>query len=283
MKKNKVGLVLEGGGLRGIFTAGALDYLMERGVKFDYVIGVSAGSCNTFQYLGNKKGFLKTCMLESEGKDSFFGVQQMVESHKIVDLDKVFDEYAEMYGFDYKKFMKNKTEWEMVVTNVKTGKAEYLSDRKDLERAKTISKASCSLPIITSPKELDGKLYLDGGIADSIPVKRAQEMGCDKVVVICTRRKDKYPHMSDPEKAVVEQLYKKYPKLISTMYRRENVYKKTKKYIDEQDKKGKVIQITPTLPEIGRLETDEEKLKLYYYHGYAKAEDNYKDIMKFFK
>lgn len=279
---SKVGLVLEGGGLRGIFTAGVVDCLLKNKIKFDYVIGVSAGACNTMAYVGNKYEFFKDCILKTNKKDAFFGVSQMKDSHKIVDLDKVFEEYAIKYKFDFNEFKKNKIEWEMVTTNIRTGKPEYLSEKKDIERIKSIGKASCSLPLITKPVRLDNKLYLDGGIADSIPIERALKQGCDKVVVVCTRRKNKYPHISEPEIPVYKSAYKKYPKFLNTVFEREEKYKETKSLIDKLVEEGKVIDISPTLPEVGRLESDHDKLSLYYYHGYTKTLDKIKEIKSLF-
>jgi len=283
MKKQKIGLVLEGGGLRGVFTGGCVDFFLDKGIKFDYVVGVSAGSCNACAYVASKRGYAKSCMIQDDPKDNFYGFYQMKDSHKYIDLDKVFEEYISRYGLDYKKYFSNKTECELVVANIETGLAEYKSERKDLERAKTIGKASCSLPLITSPVELDGNLYLDGGLCDSIPVQRALDKGCDKVVVICTRRKNIVPHISDIQKPLYESFYHKYPKLLEAIFNREQTYADQNKLVDSLVKKGKCVCIRPTLPEIGRLESDQEKLMMYYYHGYTKAESYYKDILKLVK
>ena len=276
----KIGLVLEGGALRGIFTAGVIDYFLENNVKFDYVIGVSAGACNTLSYVANAKGFVRNAML---GDNPFFGVEQVKENRKIIDLNKVFDEYTTNSNFSYDNFLNSDIEWEFVVTNIKTGQAEYLSEKKDIDKLKQIGIASCSMPLITKPVKIGKKLYLDGGISDSIPIKRAFEKGCTKVVVVCTRRKDKFPHIKEAEKPIYNNVYKNYPEFLDTIYSREQIYKYIKEYIDEEEAKGNVISIVPTLPEVGRLESDQDKLKLYYYHGYTKAEDNLERINKWFR
>lgn len=280
----KVGLVLEGGGLRGIFTAGVIDFFLDKGIEFDYVVGASAGACNTLGYLAKKRGFVKQGMTNVNGKDAFFGVAQMVDSHKYVNLDRVFLDYAEKYELDYDTFLKSKTKWDMVVSNIETGKPEYKHENKDVKRVQTIGIASCSLPLLTFPVELDGKLYLDGGITDSIPIERAEEMGCEYNVVIATRRKGHYCHLSKAEKPAYNSLYgKKYPKFLEAIYDREERYKKQVSYIEEQAKNKKVVLIRPTLPEAGRLEKDTSKLELSYYHGYAKAQDAYNDILELMK
>lgn len=279
---NKIGLVLEGGGIRGIFTAGVLDFFLDKGIRFDYVVGVSAGSCNGMGYLVRKRNFMKDCVINETGRDAFFGIAQMADSHKLIDLDKVFDDYAEKYDFDYNKLLNSRTPWEFVVSNVETGKAEYKSEKVDIKRAKQIGKASCSLPILSSPRELDGNLYLDGGVCDSIPLKHAQEWGCKYNVVIATRRKGIYPHLSEVEKPAVKSLYgKKYPNFLEAIYNREQEYINVSNYIDEQVDARTTFVIRPTLPETGRLETDISKISLAYYHGYTKAEEVYKDLLKF--
>lgn len=276
----KIGLVLEGGALRGIFTAGVIDFFLENNIKFDYVIGVSAGACNAFGYIAEAKGFVKRGML---GDNPFFGVSQVKENNKIIDLNKVFEEYTEGSNFSYEKFLKSNIEWELVATNIKTGQAEYLNEHKDIEKLKKIGIASCSMPLLTKPVKIGRKLYLDGGIADSIPIKRAFEKGCTKVVVVCTRRQDKFPHVKEPEKPIYNKVYKEYPEFLDTLYSREQIYKYTKDYILEEESKGRVVAIVPTLPEVGRLESDQDKLRLYYYHGYTKAEENFERIKKLFK
>ena len=144
----------------------------EKGLSFSYVVGVSAGSCNLFAYVGKQRGYARACMIQKDRSNSFWGVPQMVESHKFVDLDKVFYDYAEQYDFDFDEFIANPIEWEMVVSNIETGLAEYMHT-DDIERSRIIGKASCSMPGLTSPVEIDGQYYLDGGICDSIPIRRA--------------------------------------------------------------------------------------------------------------
>lgn len=235
-----------------------------------------------FAYLGNQRRYYLDCLTNETGFDSCYGIKQMAFSHKYLDLDKVFDEYATKYKYDYNKILNSETEWEMVVSNIETGKPEYKCERQDVNRLKAIGSASCSLPIITFPVELDGNLYLDGGICDSIPIKRAEEMGCEYNVVIETRRKDHFCHISDLEKPAYQRLYgKKYPNFLNAAFEREQMYRDEISYIDEQVKNGKVFLIRPTLPEVSRLEKDLGKISLSYYHGYTKAEEVYKDLLKF--
>ena len=277
--RSKVALVLEGGGLRGIFTAVVIDCFLDNNIDFDYVVGVSAGSCNAFAYLAKARSFIKKCMLQEDKKNSFFGVQQMVESGKFVNLDKVFYDYTEQFDFDFETFNKTKVKWEFVATNMETGKAEYLYS-SDVSKAQEIGRASCSLPILTSPVEIDGQLYLDGGVADSVPIKRALEKDYEKVVVVCTRRKGSYSKVKKSELPIMESLYSKYPNFIECVKRRTDLYKKQIDLCEQLEEKGNVVLIRPTLPEVSRLESDLEELRLSYFHGYSKTKEHINRLEK---
>ena len=268
---------MEGGGLRGVFTAGVVDCFLDNDILFDYVIGVSAGACNTFAYLGQQKKYIKSCMIQDSPFDSFYGVPQMIDSHKFIDLDKVFYDYTKRYNFDFDKFINNKTKWEMVVSNIETGKAEYLHTN-DIERAKVIGKASCSLPIITEPVDIDGKLYMDGGVCDPIPINHTLEKGFDKIVVVLTRKKGSYSYTNEATRIIVTRLYEAYPKFIDAVIDRTRIYKEEVDLVEELEKQGKVILIRPTIPEVGRMESNTDQLSLSYYHGYTKAKERINDI-----
>lgn len=277
----KVALVLEGGGLRGIFTAGVIDCFLDNDINFDYVCGVSAGACNTLAYLGKTKNFFKNCSLNNDG-EKFFGARQFVETRHIVNLDMVFNEYASRFNFDWKSFLKNKTPWEMVVTNLKTGKPEYLN-AKTKKKVTQIGRASCSIPLLTDPVKINRKLYLDGGTADSIPVKRAFELGYDKVVVVLTRKKGSYSKINDAELALMKRIYSKYPNFIRTSENRGQNYKDEVAFCEQKEKEGKLVLIRPTAVEVSRLESDQKELSLAYYHGYTKAKQNLDQIKNWLK
>ena len=269
---NKIALVLEGGGLRGIFTGGVIDCFLDNNIEFDYVCGVSAGACNTLSYIAKARGFTKQCMMQDDKKNAFYGLQQMAESHKLVNLEKVFKEYTNQYNFSYENFKNGNKNWEFVATNMETGQAEYLHS-DDIEQIQKIGAASCSLPIITKPVEIDGQLYLDGGISDSVPIQRALDKGYDKVVVVATRKQGSFSKVKDSEKIVFNQMYKDYPNFLETVNKRTQLYKDQIALCESLQEEGKVILIRPTLPEVSRLESDLDELSLSYYHGYTKAKE----------
>lgn len=276
---SKIALILEGGGLRGVFTAGVIDCFLDEKIKCDYVCGVSAGSCNAFAYIAKSDRFMKNCLFQTDKKHSFYGVQQMAQSHKLVDLEKVFYDYTLQFGFKADNFKKTKVKWEFVATNIETGQAEYLHS-SNYEIARKMGVASCSLPIITKPVEIDGKLYLDGGMADSVPVQRALDLGYDKIIVVCTRRKGSYSKVKAAEKPVYRSLYKNYPNFLDTVNKRTALYKSQIELCEKLETEGKVILIRPTLPEVSRLESDLDELSTAYYHGYTKAQEFIQQIKK---
>ncbi|MBQ6333946.1 MAG: patatin family protein [Erysipelotrichaceae bacterium] len=279
---SKTGLVLEGGGLRGVFTAGVIDCFLDKEIDFDYCIGVSAGSCNTFSYVGKQRGYVRSCMIQKDPANAFWGVRQMVESHKFVDLDKIFYEYTEQYGFDFDEFIKNKMPWEMVVSNMATGKAEYMHT-DDIERSRLIGKASCSMPGLTSPVEIDGQLYLDGGICDSIPVQRALDQGCEKLVIVLTRKKGNYSRVNEAAMTIFRRIYGDYPNFLDALAARTQLYHDQVDLSEKLEEEGKAIIIRPTFKEVSRLESKEDELLMAYYHGYTKTKEYSDKIIEFLK
>ena len=276
----KVALVLEGGGLRGIFTAGVTDCFMDHGIGFDYVCGVSAGACNTIAYIVGQKGYFRKCVTQKNRFKSFYGVPQMIESRRFVDLDKLFYEYTEEFDFDFQKFVDSPVDWEMVVSNIETGKAEYMSTT-DVEKCKKIGCASCAIPGLVPPVEIDGQLYLDGGACDSIPISHTLEKGYDKVVVVLTRKKGNYSRITDGQKLIFSRLFAKYPNFYDAICRRSELYMKQVGICEELEKQGKVIIIRPTMQEVSRLESDEDALTMSYFHGYTKAKEFLNRIREF--
>ena len=269
---SKIALAMEGGGLRGVFTAGVVDNFLDNDIVFDYVVGVSAGACNSFAYLSGQKKYFHSILTKESIFDSFYGVPQMVESHRLIDLDKFFYDYTKKYNFNFDRLLNGSTPWDVVVSNMLTGKAEYMH-AKDVDRARLIGKASCSLPIITSPVEIDGQLYMDGGVCDPIPVQRCLDMGYDKVVVVLTRKKGNYSSTNEATAFAVRRLYKEYPNFIDAIIDRTQLYKKQVELCEKLEEEGKVIIIRPAFKEVGRLESDDDQLSMAYFHGYLKAKE----------
>lgn len=280
----KATLVLEGGATRGVFTSGALDYLMEKDFYTSYVIGVSAGSCNAVGYVSKQPGRTRDCMIQKDKEYSYYyGFRKFIKEKSLMDMDMVFDRYPnEIYPFDYDTYFASDIECEIVTTNCVTGRAEYMAEDSDKQRLMKICRASCSMPLICPMVNVDGIPYLDGGLADSIPIERAMEIGNGKSIVILTRNPGYRKKM--PSRATVQlyrRAYKKYPNLIRSIVNRSIVYNRTMKLLEQQEAEGKIFVLRPLIPTVSRLEKDYDALMHFYEHGYRLMRKQYDELMRF--
>ncbi len=278
----KTGLILEGGAVRGIFTAGVLDRLMENGIYFPYVIGVSAGGGNAMSYVSQQKG--RTCrMINVPRNESYYGFRQFIGSKKIINLDKMVFEYPyKQFPFDFDTYFNSGIFTEYACSCLETGEAEYLSEESDPARLLTITKATCSVPMLCEPVELDGKHYLDGSIADSIPIERAMEMGCDKMVIILTKPdSNTAPTNYSKFRAVIHAMYKQYPKFEESCMTRVERYWQTVELMEDLEEQGRIMIFRPTLPAISKFEKDSAKIMESYRDGYAQADERMSELASF--
>ena len=281
----KATLVLEGGAARGVFTAGLLDYLMEQEVYFDTVIGVSAGACNGVGYVAKQIGRAKKCMIHEDGSFSYLNIRKFLKSKSLLDMDMIFDTFPnKIFPFDYEEYFQSDMKCIIVVTNCVTGKAEYLEEKSDKQRLMKVCRGSSSIPLMSPIVNIDGVPYLDGGLSDSIPVKKALDMGAEKVVVVLTRNPGyKKKPISKGVLSVYNRAYKKYPELIKTMRRRAKQYNDRVKYIEELEREKKIFVIRPQVETVSRMESDPIKLSAFYQHGYDLMESQYDNMMKYLK
>lgn len=266
------GLVLEGGGMRGVFTCGVLDYFMEQGIEFPYAIGVSAGACNGLSYLSHQKGRAKYSNIELLDKYHYIGLKYLWYQHSILDQRLLYELFPEeILPYDYEAYFRNPTRFEMVTTNCVTGRACYLEEKKDKFRLLAIAKASSSLPYVCPITYVDGKPMLDGGIIDSIPVLRAMEQGYEHNVVVLTRNRGY--RKSEKDIKVPRFIYTRYPRLRVVLSNRCKVYNQQLEMVERLEDEGKIIAIRPEKPvQVDRIERDTKKLTALYEEGYACAE-----------
>lgn len=284
MDIKKATLVLEGGATRGVFTSGALDYLMEKEVWLSHVIGVSAGACNAVDYVSKQPGRTRDCMIPGDKSNSYYyGVRDFVKERSLMNMDLIFDKFPnEIYPFDFDTYFASEMECELVTTNCLTGKAEYMSERQDGQRLLKICRASSSMPLLTPIVNIDGTPYLDGGLADSIPLRRARQIGNEKIVVILTKNKGyRKKVVSSAMQRIYKRAYKSYPELIRTIFRRSFEYNKTMNYLDQLEARGEVFVLRPQIKPVSRLERDAETLQAFYEHGYHYMERKLDDMMKY--
>ncbi len=265
------GMILEGGGMRGVFTCGVLDNLMDRGVRFPYTIGVSAGACNGLSYMSGQRGRGKFSNIDLLEKYRYIGFKHLLLKGNIMDFDLLFHEFPErIIPYDYEKFAACAERYEMVTTDCRTGRACYFEEKHDPVRIIDIVKASSSLPFVSPISYVDGVPMLDGGIADSIPVVRAHELGFDNNFVVLTRNKG----YRKPEKPTVIPpfIYRKYPKLRDAIRHRNELYNEQIDMVERLEAEGKITVIRPLKPiSVDRMERDTQKLLDLYNEGYQCA------------
>ena len=267
----KTALVLEGGGMRGVFTCGVLDYLMDHKIRFPYAIGVSAGACNGLSYMSHQRGRGKFSNIDLLAKYKYIGIRPLVKKRGLIDQQLLFHRFPDrILPYNYKAYAENPGRFEMVTTDCRTGRACYWEEKHDEKRIIDIVKASSSLPYACPIIYVDGRPILDGGIVDSIPLLRAYELGYDKCVVVLTRNKGY--RKSTKKVPVPSFIYKKYPRLRVALRNRNKIYNEQLELVERLEEEGKIIVIRPEKPiVVGRMETSVKKLTDLYEQGYACA------------
>ena len=262
------GLILEGGGMRGVFTCGVLDNLMDRGVRFPYTIGVSAGACNGLSYMSGQRGRGKYSNIDLLEKYRYIGIKQLLLKGNIMDFELLFHTFPEqIIPYHYDVLAKCEEHFEMVTTDCRTGRACYFEEKYDPKRVIDIVKASSSLPFVSPISYVDGVPMLDGGIADSIPLLRARELGYDNNLIVLTRNKG-YRKPQKPT-TVPPLFYRKYPHLREAIRQRNALYNEQIDMVERLEAEGKLTVIRPIKPiTVDRMERDTDKLLDLYNEGY---------------
>lgn len=283
MKDIKTALILEGGAMRGIYTAGVLDVLLENNISVDCVVGVSAGAIHGCSYVSEQYERSIKYYQECRKDYRFMSFKSFFKTGNVVDTNYCYDEIPnKIYPFDHKSFEKSKTKFYVTVTNLETGEAEYIN-LKSLKGEKIdYLRASASMPVVSQIVEIDGNKYLDGAIADSIPIKKFLEMGYDRCIVVKTKPNG-YKKKKEKILAISKRLYKDYPKFIKKINNRHNMYNETIDYIEELEKENKIIVIEPsTNLKISRMEKKMETIIAMYELGKKDTNTKLKEIKKFF-
>lgn len=275
-----VGLVLEGGGMRGIYTSGVLDYFMEKGMYFPYVIGVSMGACNAASYISRQIGRNKTINTQYVKDSRYISYRNLVRQKSIFGMDFIFNEIPyKLNPFDFETFKDSKQKFIIVATDCNTGKPIYFS-KDDYEDVLDIIKASSSLPFVSPAVSIDGMTLLDGGISDSVPILKSISDGNEKNVIILTRNKG-YRKEPFKYKHIIKKFYGDYNELTDAILSRYKMYNETMERIDELEKQGKVFVIRPEVPtNVSRVEKNREKLLKLYEQGYTDARRLFEDMVK---
>lgn len=279
----KSGLVLEGGGLRAIYTSGVLDAVMEAGIEFPYVIGVSAGSCNGVSFLGKNIHRMRDITLGYSSDKRYMSLDSALKNGEYFNTNWVFGELSyDMFPLNYDEFEKSGAVFCVVATNAETGETEYFYPT-DFRNGCEEIKASSAMPLMMKTVKINGTAYCDGGLTDSIPLKRALDDGCEKCVVVLTQDADfvKKP-MGHPK--LTKGVLKKYPKTAEKLMIRHEMYNAQKKFVFDKEKTGEALIICPSEPlNCPSFEKNPQKLAHIYELGYKNGKDNIERIKEFLK
>ena len=278
----KTGLLLEGGGMRGLYTAGILDVFMENNIKIDGIIGVSAGALFGMNYKSKQKGRVLRYNKKYAKNRDYMGFYSLLTTGNIMNEDFCFNRIVnELDPVDFETYRNSPIEFYAVVTNVETGKPEYIK-LDDLENKESLEylRASGSMPFVSKPVIINNKKYLDGGISDSIPIEKIMSMGYDKIIVILTRPAGYQKKKSNS--MLPKIYYKQYPKFVETIENRYKKYNEEVEKVEELEKQGKVFLIRPSkLIKIKRVEKDCNKIQEMYDLGQKDAIDNLEKLKQY--
>lgn len=283
MKKDKTGLVLEGGGMRGAYTSGVLAALMDEKIKFPYVIGVSAGANNGANFVSEQRERNKKVFVDYSNHQEFSGIKHWLFGDSYFNMDFLFDTLPnKLVPFDYETFHNSPTIFKVCVTDCETGLPYYFEKSESKDKGKDfmnkVLRASSSLPIISEPVEINGKLYFDGGITDSIPLDKSIEDGNQYNIVVLTRNEG---YRKEPQ---ILGLYskhylKKYPKILHALETRHIKYNITLEKIKDLEEEGFVYVFRPIAEiKVDRLEKNIDKLNELYEQGYSETMSKMKDF-----
>lgn len=272
---NQVGLVLEGGGMRGVYTAGVLECFLDHDIHVPYVTGVSAGACNAASYISCQKGRNKKVTIDYVTHPRYVGIRNLFREKSIFGWQLIFDEIPNrLVPFDFNGFYRNPGQFWIGMTDAVTGEAVYVEKGETLEKREILSviQASSSLPFVSPPVVAGGRTLFDGGISDPIPVRKSIKDGNARHVVVLTKpegyRKKPFKH-----RWLAERFYPRYHGLAEAMVNRYRVYNETLDLTEELERKGEAVIIRPSDDMgVGRMTKDQRKLTALYEQGYRDAE-----------
>lgn len=270
----KIGLVDVGGGLRGVYAAGVLDSCLDMGIHFDLCIGVSAGSANLSSYLAGQKKRNYTFYTDYPFRKEYMGLGNFITKRSYIDLDYVYGTLSNSAGenpLDYPALLRNPAELLVVASNARTGETVYFDKRAVRQDDYGIFKASCAIPFVCRPYEVDGALYFDGALGDPVPVKKAFQLGCDKVVVILTKPRDVI-RTAGKDTLIARLIQNDYPAAARNLRLRAARYNAGVALAKRYEAQGRALIIAPDdTCGVETLRKDRTALKRFYEKGYRDA------------
>lgn len=277
----QVGLILEGGGMKGVYTAGVLDFFLDKDIEFSSVYGVSAGACHMCSYLSKQRGRALDISVDYLDTRRYCSVESFLTTGDLFNVDVCYSLIPDyLYPYDHDAFRQYRGKAYSVATDIVTGRPEYFRIR-DMKADIAKIRASASLPLVSRNVRIGDGLYLDGGISDSIPLQQSVVDGNKKNVVIMTKEIG-YVRKPSRHLGLVKARYLKYPKVYELMVERHINYNEQLAFIERQREEGKAFVIRPkTAGNVKRVEKDPEKLRVLYQQGYDDAAECYEDLVKF--
>lgn len=275
-----VGLVLEGGSMRGMYTAGVIDVFLENNIHVDKMVGVSAGVLFGINYMSNQPGRVIRYNKRFVNDSKYMGFKSLITTGNIINKD--FAYYNVPFNidvFDEETFEKSDCELYAGVTNVESGKAEFFKVNNGFEDMELL-RATSAMPFVSKIVKLDGKKYLDGGISDSIPIGKCQELGCNKIIVVLTQP---ITYLKTKTNTLLPKLfYRKYPNLVNTINTRYKMYNETLKKLQILEDKKEIFVIRPSKDlHIKRMEKDVDKLQEMYDLGISDMNENLDNLKEY--
>lgn len=279
----QAGLVLEGGGMKGVYTAGVLDLFLDKNLEFSSVYGVSAGACNMCSYISKQRGRALDVNIDYLDSKRYCSVESMLLSGDLFNVNTCYNLIPNYLNpIDNETFMAYEGKAYAVVTNLITGRPEYLRVRdsvKDIDKVR----ASSSLPLVSRTVRINGRPYLDGGLSDSIPIHKSIRDGNRKNVIIMTKETGyRRKQIDSGQLALIKVRYAKYPRVAQIMAERHIMYNECLDFIERKEKEGEIFVIRPQHPnDVRRIERDKARMKALYDQGYEEAEALYEDLMQY--
>lgn len=278
-----LGLVCEGGGLRGMYTTGILDYFLDTGLELSYLVGVSAGAIYPASFISRQRERSLNIQRRYINDPRYMSFRNLIKTGNLFDPDfAYFRMTKEFIPFDYHTFKSSKIDFKVGTFNCLTGKTDYHSkeDFSCVDDAVTALMASGSLPFLSRTVMIEGTPYLDGGILSPVPIDKSIEDGNKKHIVILTQGKD-YRKKPFKYKKLSKIFYRRYPHVADALINRHNLYNSTLERLDQMEKEGKVFIFRPSSSlKVSRLEKDVSKIEALYKLGYEDAEREYSRLLK---
>lgn len=270
----KTGIVDVGGGLRGIYAAGVFDWCLNMDIRFDLCIGVLAGSANVTSYIAGQKGRNYRFYSEYSFRKKYMGMGRFLLKKSFIDLDYVYGTLSNSDGenpLDYRKIIKSDSELLVVATDAKTGRVKYF-DKDDIKQdCYDILKASSAIPFVCHPYSVEGVPYYDGALGDPVPVQKAFDCGCDKVIVVLTRP-EQIPRTSEQDEKFAKRIEKKYPEAAKALRLRAKHYNEGVMLVREYVKEGRALIVAPDdTCGVDTLTRNKDALDMLYKKGYQDA------------